>query len=82
MVNKSATVAFAVVAGAMLVGFGWQGDGFKRERSGATAALKDGVEGKPPPPLTASAWMNLEGKAPTWESLKGKVVVLDFWAHW
>ena len=81
MANKSILVVLAVVAGA-LVGFGWQGDGFKRERSGETAKLKDALEGKPPPPLMASAWLNLEGKAPTWESLKGKVVVLDFWAHW
>lgn len=55
---------------------------FKRERSGENAKLKDALEGKPPPALKAREWVNLTGDAPTWKSLKGKVVLLDFWAWW
>jgi thiol-disulfide isomerase/thioredoxin len=32
------------------------------------------------PPIQAAGWIN--GNAPSPESLKGKVVVLDAWAHW
>jgi hypothetical protein len=72
---------FALCAAAILaLGFGWQGDGFKRERNGKTDSLKDQVEGKAPPKLIASEWLN--SKPLTWEALKGKVVLIDFWAHW
>lgn len=57
-------------------------DDFKRERSGRNDAAKDVLEGKAPPALTPGAWFNDGGKKLDWESLKGKVVVLDFWAHW
>ena len=33
-----------------------------------------------PPPLEVTSWMN--GKPMTLEDLKGKIVVLDFWATW
>ncbi|MCB8932642.1 MAG: hypothetical protein M9921_04220 [Fimbriimonadaceae bacterium] len=82
MANKTVATTLAVLAGVLAAGFGGQGDGFQRERSGSTAALKDALEGKAPPAFTATEWLNLQGKAPTWESLKGKVVILDFWAHW
>lgn len=60
-----------------------QGDGFKRERSGTEAdALKNALEGKSPPPIMATEWLNIAGEPPTWKSLLGKVVVVDFWAHW
>jgi cytochrome oxidase Cu insertion factor (SCO1/SenC/PrrC family) len=73
-----------VLGAALLVtgGFVFQGDGFRRERSEATGALKDALEGKAPPALQVTEWLNLEGKPPTWKDLEGKVVVLDFWAHW
>lgn len=60
----------------------FQGDGFRRERSESNAAAKDALEGKPPPALKVTDWMNVPGDAPDWASLKGKVVLLDFWAHW
>lgn len=82
MAKTTQAISLALLAGALGAGFVGQGDGFARERSGATAALKDALEGKAPPPLTATEWLNFEGKAPTWSSLKGKVVVLEFWAHW
>lgn len=57
-----------------------QGDGFKRERNDRTGAAKDALEGKAPPALAVTNWMNTDGL--TLESLRGKVVVLDFWGTW
>jgi thiol-disulfide isomerase/thioredoxin len=37
-------------------------------------------EGKPFPPVRAEGWLN--GSRPTPDSLKGKVLVVDAWAHW
>jgi thiol-disulfide isomerase/thioredoxin len=40
--------------------------------------------GEAPPPFAAEAWLNWKGggEAPTLENLKGKVVVVEFWATW
>lgn len=38
--------------------------------------------GKPAPKLSVQNWLNTGGKALSLESLRGKVVVLDFWAFW
>ncbi|GIV03257.1 MAG: hypothetical protein D6724_07265 [Armatimonadetes bacterium] len=63
--------------------FAAQGDGFRRERGNEeTNALKDALEGKAPPPIVATEWLNWKGDPPTWEKLKGKVVILEFWAQW
>lgn len=72
-----------VVLGALSVafaGFGAQ-DGFERERGGATGAAKDALEGQAPPAI-GGEWFNTNGRALDWKALSGKVVVLDFWAHW
>jgi hypothetical protein len=57
-------------------------DDFKREGSGPQRAAKDALEGKPPPPMQVKGWMNTGGKDLTWEDLRGKVVVIDFWGVW
>ena len=38
------------------------------------------LEGKPAPPLESKEWLG--GKPPMLASLKGKPVLLFFWAHW
>ena len=38
--------------------------------------------GKPAPKLTTQNWANTSGQALSLAKLKGKVVVLDFWATW
>lgn len=44
-------------------------------------AALDALIGKPAPAFPEKAeWIN--GQATTWEELKGKTVILDFWAEW
>jgi thiol-disulfide isomerase/thioredoxin len=43
-------------------------------------AAQDAAVGKPAPALPAGTWLN--SKPLTWADLKGKVVILDFWACW
>jgi hypothetical protein len=58
-------------------------DGLGRERTATTGAEKDALEGKAPPiKLEMEGWINGPTKAPTWDSLKGSVILLDFWAFW
>ena len=76
-------IAFAVCTMGALAGE----DGFERERDGGEAqanAAKDALEGKAPPAIhDAATWMNTRGGAPlTWNQLKGKVVLIDFWGVW
>ena len=58
------------------------GDDFQREGSGENRAAKDALEGKAPPALAVTGWMNTGGESLDLASLKGKVVVLDFWGTW
>jgi thiol-disulfide isomerase/thioredoxin len=51
-----------------------------REGDAGTRARLEGLEGQAPPPLKLTNWINAEPM--TLESLKGKVVMLDFWATW
>jgi thiol-disulfide isomerase/thioredoxin len=44
-------------------------------------AKRDAILAGQLPPIDASAWLNTDD-APTWESLKGKVVLVDFWGTW
>lgn len=57
-------------------------DDFQREGNAAARAKKDPLEGKAPPPLQVAQWMNIEGKALTFDELKGKVVAIKFWGVW
>lgn len=54
-------------------------DAPKPEASKVRAEL-DGMEGKPAPALQLDNWMN--AKPTQLSDLKGKIVVLDFWATW
>ncbi|MDF1838034.1 MAG: hypothetical protein P1V35_09215 [Planctomycetota bacterium] len=56
------------------------GDDFSRE--GGNRQGKDALEGKAPPALEVSDWMNTDGQSMNLKSLRGKVVVLDFWGTW
>jgi cytochrome c biogenesis protein CcmG, thiol:disulfide interchange protein DsbE len=50
------------------------------EGDAAARAKKDKLQGKPAPELQVKDWTN--GDKTTLASLKGKVVLLDFWATW
>ena len=78
------TIKAIALLGALVACTAFQAqDGWGRERGGETDAGKNALEGKAPPiKLEMTAWANGPEKPPTWESLKGKVVLLDFWAYW
>ena len=67
---------------ALLAGSAFSDDDFRRERKprDSQAAAKDAAEGKAPPRLSVSGWMNSE--ALKLADLKGKVVLLKFWGTW
>ena len=55
----------------------------KSERDDEAAqrlAALDALVGRPAPALPPETWLNSD--ALSWESLKGKVVLVDFWATW
>ena len=35
-----------------------------------------------PPEIDADRWYNLDGEAPTLASLRGRAVLIEFWATW
>ena len=51
-----------------------------REGDDTVRARLKGLEGKAPPALTVANWIN--SKPQKFSDLKGKVVLLDFWATW
>ena len=67
-------LAFATFTHADDFSFAFEGDEKKRER------LKDLQGSENPPALQVEGWMNSEPLS--LDKLKGKVVVLDFWATW
>ena len=75
------TTTLALFMGCCLPALAADGaDDFKRE--GSNREVKDAMEGKAPPALRVQGWMNVDGESLTLESLRGKVVVLDFWGTW
>jgi len=54
-------------------------DDFKRE---TPRTDKDPLEGKPPPALSVTHWLNAPDGGIKLADLKGKVVLLDFWGTW
>ncbi len=59
-----------------------QQDPFPREGDPAQRAKKDPLEGKAPPALHVSDWLNTDGKALSLAELRGNVVLIDFWGVW
>lgn len=55
---------------------------FKREGKARQRTQKDALEGKAPPALAVTRWMNIKGKSLSWSELKGKVILLKFWGVW
>jgi beta-lactamase regulating signal transducer with metallopeptidase domain/thiol-disulfide isomerase/thioredoxin len=51
-----------------------------RDKEAARKAALDALIGQPAPALPNAKWLNSESFS--WTDLAGKVVVLDFWAHW
>jgi hypothetical protein len=77
---RARTLLFAISASAALTcGFIGQKDGFRHYKDENDAAQAK-LEGKAPPPIISSEWLN--SKPLSWSALKGKVVLLDMWAYW
>ncbi len=56
---------------------------FQREGDGERRAALDAMEGKAPPALSVTQWMNVSPKGGlSLAGLEGKVVLLDFWGTW
>ena len=51
-----------------------------KEKQRQRAAALDGIIGKSAPRFPTGKWLN--AKPLTWLDLSGKVVILNFWAHW
>ncbi len=47
----------------------------------AQEKIRKNINNGVPPALDASSWLNTSGEL-SWDSLKGKVVLLDFWGTW
>ena len=65
-----------------LAGTGDDGFGRERGRDAERDKAVDALEGKPAPPLQVEGWLNTGGKALDLKSLRGKVILLDFWGVW
>lgn len=71
-----------LLAAASVFAFAVTADDFKRERGGAGDAVKNAHEGRALPPMAFEGWLNMDKAPKSWNDLKGKVVLIDFWAHW
>jgi hypothetical protein len=74
----------AALAALAAVGCQKEADVAKQEPAAppAETAQEEAVATKAPPALEGGEWFQTGGKMLDWEGLRGKVVLLDFWAHW
>lgn len=82
---KLRNIVISLLATASVFALALTADDFKRERGGPNDAVKNSFEGKAPPAMEFDGWSNLPhvSKVPkAWSDFKGKVVLIDFWAHW
>ena len=68
-----------LIAGCLIGSTSIAGDKPRLEANKQRAEV-DAMQGKPAPPLKLNYWMNTKPLKP--EDLKGKIVVVDFWATW
>jgi hypothetical protein len=69
-----------LLSGALALGCaGLALDDFRRE---GDREAKDRLEGRAPPALAATDWINTEGEALDLAALRGNVVLLEFWGTW
>lgn len=72
----------AAVACASVAAFAFTADDFQRERNGKNDDAKNAYEGKTLPTMAFDGWQNMAKVPKSWNDFKGKVVLIDFWAHW
>ena len=77
------TIITAALAALLTASSAIAQEDFQREGDGERRAALDAMEGKAPPALTVTQWMNTSHKSGLrLADLKGKVVLLDFWGTW
>ena len=57
-------------------------EGLRRSGDLADRRILDALEGEPAPPLSVENWRTADGESVTLADLRGKIVLLDFWATW
>ena len=79
---KLRNVVISLLATASVLAFAITADDFKRERGGKGDEVKNSFEGRALPAMEFDGWLNIDKTPKSWDDLKGKVVLIDFWAHW
>ena len=76
---KKQLISLVACAAIALASTNLRADAPQLENSKVRELLNE-MQGKPAPKLTLKGWIN--SKPLTLENLKGKIIVLDFWATW
>lgn len=78
MLAKTRTLLLLAAASIMFAGVA----AGAQDQSTPAAKARQAMIGKEAPELKVNQWINTDGQTPSLKDLRGKVVVLDFFAFW